>query len=190
MKTESEAPCAPDNGRRIRRLVGLLTMFVAVVATTLGLTTGTASATTSTFTWTSAQSGKCIDVPYGTTSSGAWIWQANCVGGNNNQLFYYSGQKWVSGIGYTYQMKSNVSGLCLASHYAYGAFNLVQAPCNDNDNLQFWSFPSAYSSGLGRTVWQIKNAYNGRCVDNQNSTDNGHYLVLNGCYWGGNMAWY
>src|SRR6185369_5248833 len=81
-------------------------------------------------------SGKCIDVPAGSTASGVQVQQWGCVSSQTNQLFTLT----ASGTN-TFQIINVNSGLCLSDQGASTASGaaVIQETCTANSNKQ-WAF--------------------------------------------------
>ncbi|GAB3462847.1 hypothetical protein GCM10027436_73220 [Actinophytocola sediminis] len=89
-------------------------------------------------TLTNVNSGKCLDIPYGTIESGIQLQQWNCNGST-----YQQWRLTPSGSG-TYQIINVASGLCLANQNAGtgSGVPIVQEVCSANTNKQ-WLFTPA-----------------------------------------------
>ena len=92
--------------------------------------------TTATYTLVGVQSGKCVDVPNGSTSTGTQLDISTCVGGSPRQQFKLDSQ----GNGY-YHLRNVGSGLCVDVNGAATADGaaVIQWTCGTGTNQQ-WLF--------------------------------------------------
>uniref|UniRef100_UPI000696BBAB pectinesterase family protein n=1 Tax=Actinoplanes rectilineatus TaxID=113571 RepID=UPI000696BBAB len=92
-------------------------------------------------------SGKCIDVPDWSTTSGVQLQQYGCVASQNNQLWTLV----ASGTN-TFQIVNVNSGLCMSDKDASTASGgaIIQETCTANTNKQ-WAFNPASGTGGGAT---------------------------------------
>jgi pectin methylesterase-like acyl-CoA thioesterase len=81
--------------------------------------------------------GKCLDVPYSSTTSGTQLWLWTC-GGSANQTWQFTASSAASG---KYLIKSAANGLCVSNKDGSTAGNnpIVQEACSDIARMQ-WSF--------------------------------------------------
>src|SRR5262249_18787362 len=101
-------------------------------------------------------SGKCVDVPSSSTTSGTQLQQYSCGDATkNNQLWTFTASAAASG---KYVVKSVASGLCLSDKDGSTAGNnpIVEETCSDIARMQ-WSFnyvpggtPTVASDGTGK----------------------------------------
>ncbi|OPG01597.1 hypothetical protein B1L11_44225 [Microbispora sp. GKU 823] len=103
------------------------------------------------YTLVNVNSGRCLDVPSGSTTSGVQIQQWGCGDGTKTN------QQWrltASGSG-TYQIANVASGLCLSDKGASTSSGaaVIQETCTANTNKQ-WLFTPV--SGTGGRTWSDK----------------------------------
>jgi pectinesterase len=174
-----------------RRRLGLLGSVVAMAATIAGvfvaLDVTSAGATSSGYEIRSLQSNMCIEVPHATTTSGARLWQAEC-NLTMRQKYVTAASKYIYGRRVA-QVKNLASGKCLGTKSLSNFAALVQLTCRSTDNRQFW-LPVKQTDASGNVAFKFKNVFSGKCIDNQNSVDQDHYLILYTCYApAGNQSW-
>ncbi|MFF5082787.1 pectinesterase family protein [Actinoplanes sp. NPDC000266] len=86
---------------------------------------------------TNSASGKCVDVPYSSTTAGTQLWQWTC-GASANQTWSLTASSAAAG---KYLIKSAANGLCVSNKDGSTAGNnpIVQEACSDISRMQ-WSF--------------------------------------------------
>ena len=119
------------------------------------------------------QSGRCVDVPQGSTTPGAQVQLWDCNGGSQQQWLYNAGQLQVYG---TPTMCLDAEAQTLGSNGT-----IVQIwPCDGGSNQQW----VVESDGT------LRNAASGRCLDATNAgTANGTLLQLWDCNGGAQQQW-
>ncbi|WP_371483696.1 RICIN domain-containing protein [Kitasatospora sp. NBC_00315] len=128
------------------------------------------------------KSGKCVDVPGASASSGALLQQWGCTEGAAWQQFALT----PAGTG-TYQLVSASSHLCVdvPGGSTVSGVQLQQWGCGSGQTNQLWSLTP---SGTG--TYQIVNVRSGLCVSDQGaSTSNGAAVIQETCTANSNKQW-
>lgn len=156
---------------RIRRLtlLGLAVALVpagAVLAVTLPSQAATTPAAGGIYTLVPGASGKCVQVPSGSKSSGALLTQAACVSGASYQQW-----KVVASNG-KYNLVNVNSGMCIDVPGASttSGTQLQQWGCGSAQNNQLWSL-AASSAASGK--YEVVSAASSQCVSDQNGSTAG-----------------
>ena len=120
----------------------------------------------------SLQSGKCLEVAGGATTSGAGIVQSTCS--------TLANQTWtpVPAAEGSYALHVSHSGMCLGvASEAKAGVKLVQQPCDANANTQRWSFRNV---GMGH--YAMRHFTSGLCADVEGGAkDQGAAIQLWSC---------
>lgn len=125
-------------------------------------------------------SGKCLDVPGSSTTSGAALIQYSCASANN-QLWAFED----AGSGYS-RLKVAHSGMCmdLAKQSSANAIAIVQATCGTK-TTQHWT-----KEDMGGGYFRLRSRYSGKCVDvNGAGTTNNVAIIQYACGAGINQQW-
>ncbi|MEZ4299721.1 MAG: RICIN domain-containing protein [Polyangiaceae bacterium] len=119
--------------------------------------------------------GKCIDTS-GTHTAGTNVYQWDCQGGNDNQLFR------IESSGTNYVIKHKASGLCLGAEGG-GTSNgtKIELQTCDGSSKQLFTMASNASTSSVRD-FTIKNVNSSKCIDlDAGSSSNGTSLQLWSC---------
>lgn len=123
-----------------------------------------------------SHSGKCVDVPYGSTVAGVALQQYRCNGGNN-QRFVNLASRYGSGMR---RFRNAASGLCLDVQGS----SVVQKICDSSARTQVWElFNNDYQNPP-----PLRNLATGQCIDvPSSSTADNVRLQTYACHSGANQ---
>jgi hypothetical protein len=131
-----------------------------------------------------AHSGKCLDVPNGSTQTRLQLQQWGCGSGAQNQQFEFQRvAPGTLGIG-IYLVRNRASGLCLQVQDGSSANGapIVQVSCNSAANSQRFELQRVTGLGSDRD-FQLVAAHSRRCIDvTAASTANGAKVHQWGCH--------
>lgn len=125
-------------------------------------------------------SGKCMDVPASSQSSGALLQQYSCGNGANQQW-----RPEATDSGYM-RLKASHSGQCLdlASQSTANNIKLVQKTCSSASSQQ-WR-----KEDMGSDYYRLRSRYSNKCIDvTGSSLSDGAALIQYSCHNNSNQQW-
>ncbi len=170
---------------RLAGFVAVLAALPAVLVAISALPSEAASAPAAggTYTLAAGASGKCLEVPSSSTSSGTLLTQAACSAGATRQQWK------VVASGGKYNLVNVNSGMCVdvPSGSSTAGLQLQQWGCGAAQTNQLWTF-TASTAAAGK--YEVRNAASGLCVsDKDGSTAGNNPVVQETCSDIARMQW-